>query len=152
MTGYTWRLILHQATELGDVSNLHIGALELLAFAGNVVMFHSLLALGLGLEHRVTCRVDALTVAFHLRKRAKSPLMERILSHFKQLRQWRDMAPHLVVVHVLDAGNNLADWVSRSLDDKLAHKLMLLRVRHHPLALHDDFLSLVKNAIEFSNQ
>ena len=62
------------------------------------------------------------------------------------------VAKPYLVVHVLDAGNNLADWVSRSLDDKLAHKLMLLRVRHHPLALHDDFLSLVKNAIEFSNQ
>ena len=64
LADYTWRLTLHQAAELGDVFNLHIGALELLAFVSNVITFHSLLALGLGLEHRVACRVDALTVAF----------------------------------------------------------------------------------------
>ena len=50
LAGYTWQLTLHHASALGDVSSLHIGALELLAFAGNVIMFHGLLALGLGLD------------------------------------------------------------------------------------------------------
>jgi len=150
LAGYTWQLTLSHASTLGDTSGLHIGALELLAFAGNVIMFHGLLALGLGLQHRVICRVDALTVAFQLRRRAKSPLMEHILSHLKRLPQWADLAPHLTVVHVFGAGNNLADWVSRSLHEKLAHKLQLLRIKHQPLKLRDDFLALVASAMAFS--
>ena len=148
--GYTWSMTLAEAALLGDISHLHIGALELLAFAGNVIMFHGLLALGLGLKHRVTSAVDALSVAFQLKKRAKSPLMEHILSHLKRLPQWLDLAPHLDIVHMFGAANNLADWVSRSLHGKLTHKLKLLRVRHKPMQRHSDFDALVLSAIQFS--